>query len=166
MVIIGIGANLPGRYGSPEEEVFAAIGVIEREVGDIISSSRIWLTSPVPVSDQPWYRNAVISVETQISPVELLRTLQKIEHDFGRVREVRNEPRVLDLDIVAYDDYTCDNRELTLPHPRMHERAFVLLPLQEIAPEWKHPVLKTGLPELIAMIPEGQKARPASEEVK
>lgn len=160
MILIALGANLPSRYGSPYETLQAAKQAMREKGITILSSSNTWLTAPVPVSDQPWYHNEVVQVQTVLSPYQLLETLQDIENDFGRVRTVRNAPRILDLDLVAYDDEILDRPELIVPHPRMHKRAFVLLPLREIAENWEHPVLRVTLRDLIANLSKDQQAVP------
>ncbi len=160
MILIALGANLPSRFGTPAETIQAAIDALEDNGIRVVKSSRIWLTAPVPISDQPWYHNAVVEAETELDGFQLLSLLHKIEADFGRVRFERNEPRVLDLDLVAYNREIIDRPSLIVPHPRMHERAFVLLPLQDIAPEWVHPISGADLPSLINKIPADQLARP------
>ena len=95
----------------------------------------------MPVSDQPWFVNGVARVETTLDPTALLSLLRRLEQEFGRQRSVRNAARTLDLDIIDYDGKVENTPELTLPHPRMQDRAFVLLPLAEIAPGWRHPAL-------------------------
>ncbi|PZP55277.1 MAG: 2-amino-4-hydroxy-6-hydroxymethyldihydropteridine diphosphokinase [Micavibrio aeruginosavorus] len=159
MILVAIGANLPSRFGTPEETIQAAIEALNEVDIMTVKTSRIWLTAPVPVSDQPWYRNAVVSVRTDHDAFQLLSALHKIEANFGRVRYERNEPRVLDLDLIAYDDEIIERPSLIVPHPRMHERAFVLMPLQDVAPDWIHPITKKKLPELITTIPPEQMAQ-------
>lgn len=156
MIIVALGANLPGRFDSPKQALTAALTELSKHGLKITKSSRLFLTAPVPVSDQPWYHNAVVAVETTLSPFALLEVLQTIENDFGRVRTERNAPRVLDLDLIAYNDTILDKPELIVPHPRMHDRGFVLLPLADIAPDWVHPISKKPLTELIASIPTDQ----------
>ena len=163
MILIGLGANLPSRYGAPEDTLRAALEALKQKDFEVLAASSIWLSAPVPVSDQPWYRNAVISVKTSFSFVEILEALQSIEMDFGRVRAERNAPRLLDLDLLAYNDEVYTDPACTVPHPRMHQRAFVLKPLQEIAPQWCHPVLGLSLPELIQAMPEGQRIEISQE---
>ena len=160
MILIAIGANLPSRFGTPAETIEAAIEALNDEDVITLKTSRIWLTAPVPVSDQPWYHNAVVEVKTELDAFELLSLLHKIEASFGRVRYERNEPRVLDLDLIAYHDEVIDRPSLIVPHPRMHERAFVLLPLQDVDPNWKHPIIDKTLAEMIDLIPADQLARP------
>jgi 2-amino-4-hydroxy-6-hydroxymethyldihydropteridine diphosphokinase len=162
LILIALGANLPSRHGQPHETLAAARRVMEARGLKIVRRSSTWLTAPVPVSDQPWYHNEVVALETGLSPYALLETQQAVEHEFGRVRTVRNAPRVLDLDLIAYNDVVLSKPELIVPHPRMHKRAFVLLPLREIAPGWEHPVLHTVLSDLIDNLPEGQAAQTMS----
>ena len=135
MILIGLGANLPSPAGPPSETLKAALKMLEREGVRIVRHSRWYTSAPEPVSDQPWYTNGVARVHTAQTPATLLATLLRVEHAFGRNRAggARNEARTLDLDLLAYDDVV--QREdaaagaLTLPHPRMHARAFVLVPL-------------------------------------
>ena len=158
MILIALGANLPGRHGGPDETLVAARDALIARGLKLLAFSSIWMTAPVPVSDQPWYRNAVLAVETALGARDLMALLQAVEVDFGRVRDPdnRNAARVLDLDIIAYEDDVVDEVGLSLPHLRMHERAFVLYPLQEIAPTWVHPVLKRSVADLITDLPAGQ----------
>ncbi|MBL6934490.1 MAG: 2-amino-4-hydroxy-6-hydroxymethyldihydropteridine diphosphokinase [Alphaproteobacteria bacterium] len=161
MIIIGIGSNLPSEiYGAPAANCEAALGVLEERGLSITKRARWYESAPVPVSDQPWFVNGAVAVETALSPRSLLELLHDIEHGFGRVRRVRNEARILDLDLIAYDDLVIEGEEgPVLPHPRMHERAFVLLPLRELAPDWIHPTLKTPIEELVSALPEGQEGQ-------
>jgi 2-amino-4-hydroxy-6-hydroxymethyldihydropteridine diphosphokinase len=159
LILIALGANLPSRHGRPHETLAAARAAMTARNLRIVRQSSTWLTAPVPVSDQPWYHNEVVALETELSPYGLLEALQAIEHEFGRVRTVRNAPRVLDLDLIAYNDVVLSKPELIVPHPRMHRRAFVLLPLREIAPDWEHPVLHTVLSDLIDNLPADQNAQ-------
>ena len=108
-----------------------------------------WYESePVPLSNQPWFINAVVKVSTNTSPEELLYKLHKIENFFGRERSILNASRTIDLDLIDFQGLI-KNDSLILPHPRMHLRLFVLLPLQDIEPNWVHPVLKQSIKELL-----------------
>lgn len=156
MIVIALGANLPSSFGSPRETIRNTIAEINRVGIKVLYQSPVYLTAPVPISDQPWYHNAVIGVSTDRSPHELLRTLQVIENNFGRIRTERNAPRIIDLDIVTYHNFVQSQDDLILPHPRMDERAFVLYPLRDIAPRWIHPVRKKTVQELIDDLPSGQ----------
>lgn len=154
VMLIALGANLPSRYGRPEDTLEAAKAELARRRASILKSSDVILTDPVPAADQPKYRNAVISVATDLPPRELFRLLKAIEADFGRTDSMRNAARVLDLDLIAYGERVINEADLVVPHPRMHLRAFVLEPLCEIAPSWMHPVLKKTALELFHSLPE------------
>ncbi|MEG3617423.1 2-amino-4-hydroxy-6-hydroxymethyldihydropteridine diphosphokinase [Magnetovibrio sp. PR-2] len=163
MILIGLGANLPSdRFGSPVQTLEAALDALSAHAKvRVLRRSRWFESAPVPMSDQPWYVNGVCIVETPLEPAELLAVLHQIETDFGRVRAERNAPRVLDLDLLAFDDLITDETVgFSVPHPRMHERGFVLLPIRDLVPGWTHPVLFKGLEMLIKNLPEDQVTRP------
>ncbi len=127
----------------------------------VVRRSRWYTSAPVPPSDQPWFVNGVALVATGLGPANLLATLHRIENEFGRVRRVRNEARVIDLDLLAYGDLVLGEGEgLVLPHPRLRTRAFVLLPLAEVAPDWRHPVSGEAVEDLIRTLPADQGAVP------
>jgi len=161
MIFIGLGANLPSeRYGPPRRTLAAAIECLN--ANDIIVETRSgWYRSaPVPPSDQPWFVNAVVAVRTALGPAALLERLHRIEAEFGRTRRRANEARVLDLDLIDYEGLVLDGpAPPILPHPRLESRAFVLLPLAEIAPGWIHP--RTGVPiaRLVAALDPGETCR-------
>lgn len=160
-ILIGLGANLSGPSGSPRQACEAALARLETEGVRIKRRSRWYESAPVPASDQPWYVNGVAEVETALDPAALLALLHRIEADFGRERRERNEARVLDLDLLAYGTRVNDGPEPPLlPHPRLAERAFVLLPLAEVAPDWSDPRSGRPVQALIAALPPGQTARP------
>ena len=154
MILIGLGANLPSAgYGAPHATLEAALRRCAESGLKIARSSPWYRSAPVPVSDQPWYVNGVAVVETDLAPLSLLSVLHDIEHAFGRIRRVRNESRELDLDLLAYEDLIVEpagDAELVLPHPRLHDRAFVLYPLRDVAPDWRHPASRRSVDELIA----------------
>lgn len=156
MIFIALGANLPSQFGSPRATLKRAIQDIDKNGIRVLYQSPIYLTAPVPISDQPWYHNAVIGVATDKTPLDLLKILQNIENNFGRVRTERNAPRMIDLDIVAYHDVVSDDENLILPHPRTHERAFVLYPLRDIAPNWRHPKFNKSIEAMFAELPSDQ----------
>ncbi len=134
---IALGANL----GDAHKALHDVIVRIDAQEGiSVKEASSFYKTTPID-SDGPDYINAVIEVQTDLSPETLLRVLLSIEKEFGRVRPVgiHNAPRLMDLDLLLYSDYVSNTEFLTLPHPRMHERAFVLVPLCEIAPEVEIP---------------------------
>jgi 2-amino-4-hydroxy-6-hydroxymethyldihydropteridine diphosphokinase len=160
MILIALGANLPSPAGGPQETLEAALTELEARGVHIAARSRWYRTAPVPVSDQPWFVNGVARVETALKPLALLGALQEVEQVFERRRSVPNAARTLDLDVIAYDNRLENTPELILPHPRMQDRAFVLLPLAEIAPGWRHPVLGKTVEALISALPAEQKAEP------
>ena len=159
MIVIGLGGNLPSQFGSPSGTLLAAVDALGQRAIIVRRLSPLYETAPVPVSDQPWYVNAVAAVETPLRPADLLLTLRRIEAQFGRVRTVRNAARVIDLDILDYNGQLVDEAGLKLPHPRLAERAFVLYPLRDIAPAWRHPVTGKTIDALIAELPKEQQIR-------
>jgi 2-amino-4-hydroxy-6-hydroxymethyldihydropteridine diphosphokinase len=140
---IGLGANLPGPAGAPEATLAAAAARLNA-LGRVIACSSLYSTEPVGFADQPRFLNAVVSLETSLTPRELLAGLLALEREFGRDRSagIQNGPRTLDLDILLFGDLAVSEYDLALPHPRLAERAFVLVPLSEIAPEARDP--RTG----------------------
>jgi len=129
---VGIGANL----GDPGTQVEWAIGELAKLAGTrVVRASSFYRTAPIGHVDQPDFVNAVALVDTALAPRDLLDALLAIEHAAGRERTFQNAPRLLDLDLLLYDDEVLDAPGLAIPHPRMHERAFVLVPLAEIAPD-------------------------------
>jgi 2-amino-4-hydroxy-6-hydroxymethyldihydropteridine diphosphokinase len=155
MILIGLGANLPSALGPPLATLEAALAALEKARVAILARSLWYRSAPVPASDQPWYVNAVASIATALGPVELLALLHQVEARIGRERRTRNEPRAVDLDILDYDGLVRADAPM-LPHPRMQTRGFVLLPLRDVAPGWRHPVSGAGLAELIAALPADQ----------
>jgi 2-amino-4-hydroxy-6-hydroxymethyldihydropteridine diphosphokinase len=155
MILIGLGANLPSALGPPLATLEAALAALEKARVAILARSPWYRSAPVPASDQPWYVNAVASIATALGPVELLALLHQVEARIGRERRARNEPRAVDLDILDYDGLVRTDAPM-LPHPRMQARGFVLLPLRDVAPGWRHPVSGAGLAELIAALPADQ----------
>jgi 2-amino-4-hydroxy-6-hydroxymethyldihydropteridine diphosphokinase len=161
-ILVGIGANLASaRFGPPRDTVEAALAALARAGIAVTARSRWFESAPVPLSDQPWYVNGVALVASSLAPRALLDRLHEIEAAFGRVRGVPNAPRVLDLDLLAHGtSVLAEEGGLVLPHPRLAERAFVLLPLADVAPDWRHPATGLGLPEMLANLAPGQVVRP------
>ena len=165
MILIGIGANLPHpELGSPQDTCEAALASLQK-AGLVVSRRSRWYESaPVPASDQPWFVNGIALLEVEMSPADLLTCLHAVEAQFGRVRQATNAARVLDLDLLAYGSrVSAPGESPVLPHPRLAERAFVLLPLAELAPDWRHPVSGLSAAELAARLPPGQTARPLDD---
>ena len=163
-ILVGIGANLiPKGFSSIQSGLNAAVDMLtEYGIKDVQCSS--WYeTSPVPKSDQPLFRNAVFSAITDASPQQLLLNLNEIEARIGRVRTIRNAARVLDLDILDFNSQSIDLKNLIIPHPRMHLRAFVLIPLQEIKADYVHPITKVPIFSLINNLSDDQEISRLSE---
>jgi 2-amino-4-hydroxy-6-hydroxymethyldihydropteridine diphosphokinase len=161
MILIGMGANLQHPvYGEPLDTLKAAQSKLLHHGVACVKRSRWYRSAPVPLTDQPWFVNAVMAVAAPMPAADLLRILHDVEKSFGRVRKVRWEPRMLDLDLLCYDEYISENTDqaqgAVIPHPHLHERAFVLLPLRDVCPGWVHPRTGATLEEMIAALPAGQ----------
>ena len=153
MILIGIGGNLESaQFGPPRDTLTAALAALKEKRIRILTRSGWYRTEPVPRSDQPWFVNAVVSLATELGAKDLLNALQATERQFGRVRGEPNAPRILDLDILDYQGEVMDTTSLVLPHPRLHERRFVLIPIAEIAPDWRHPILELAAAQLLARL--------------
>ncbi len=148
VVYVGLGSNL----GNREELMLRAVHEM-RSFARIRKISTFRQTKPVGVTAQPDFLNGVVALETDDSPEEVLAELLRIEEDLGRVRTTQGAPREIDLDLVAYGDEVIHRPGLEVPHPRMHERRFVLEPLAELNPDWVHPTLKKTVAELLSHLP-------------
>ena len=162
MILLALGANLAHpRYGPPENTLEAALEALREGGVGVPARSRWYRSAPVPASDQPWFVNGVAALETRLAPADLLARLHAVEAAFGRTRGRRNEARVLDLDLLAYHDRVSGPGESpVLPHPRLAERAFVVLPLAELAADWRHPVSGLSATELAARLDPAETAVP------
>ena len=158
---IAIGANLPNPLGdTPLQICENAVRVVSAIPGLHRAVRSRWFSSaPVPASDQPRYINGILRIEGEMAPEALLAALQAIEHRAGRVRSEANAARTLDLDIIDMRGVVRARPDPILPHPRAHLRAFVLLPLRDVAPEWVHPDSGIALESLIKALPQ-QDIRP------
>jgi 2-amino-4-hydroxy-6-hydroxymethyldihydropteridine diphosphokinase len=148
---VGIGSNLGDRHQNCLRAVEMMRGIPGCEVSEI---SEWYLTRPVGVVEQEWYENGVACVSTQLSARELLAGLLSIEKRMGRMRTGRWEPRVIDLDILLFGRDVIESEDLKVPHPRMHLRRFVLVPLAQLAPNLIHPSLGLTIAELLMRLPE------------
>ena len=161
MIIVGIGANLAGE-DYPDARATCEAALLELPSRGIrIDAVSAWYESePVPRSDQPWYSNAVVRVRSELTPADLLSELHQIEARFGRERGAVNAARTLDLDLIDHEGAVSeDGLWPILPHPRMHARAFVLLPLRDLEPGWRHPKLGASIDALVSALPKDQKIR-------
>ena len=158
-VFVALGANLDHPvYGAPRRALEAALGELGSR-GVVVRRVSPWYrTAPVPASDQPWYVNAVAEVETDLGADALLALLHEVEDAFGRVRTVPNAARMIDLDLLDFHgEIACGGPgRAILPHPRMEVRAFVLHPLGDLAPDWRHPRTGVSIRALLAELPTDQ----------
>ena len=159
-VIVALGGNMAGDFGSSEALLEAALARFAKAGLPILLRSSWWRSAAWPDPNAQEYRNGVVLVEAQLSPQDLIQTLFMIEARFGRARGARNASRTLDLDLIAYGRLVSDDPALTLPHPRAHERLFVMGPLAEITPRWRHPVLGRTAEQLAAAATVGRDATP------
>lgn len=159
MAAIALGSNLASEYGDREASLREALRRIA-ELGKVKAVSSFYDTEPVGYLDQPRFLNGAVVVETLLDPLALLHGLLAIEHAMGRERIVAKGPRVIDLDLLLHGNRIMNTAELTLPHPEMHKRRFVLEPLAEVAGEWVHPVLHKTVAEMlreISLVPSGDR---------
>jgi len=147
-VFLSLGSNLGDRLGNLRRAVKRLKESDEIEVEEI---SPVYETEPVGSQDQGWFLNLVLRVQTSLEPLALLEQLLSVEDGMGRSREKKRGPRNIDLDILLFDDRVVKSERLTIPHPRMHERKFVLVPLTQIAPELLHPRLQKSVEELLTL---------------
>jgi 2-amino-4-hydroxy-6-hydroxymethyldihydropteridine diphosphokinase len=154
VVYLSLGSNV----GDRDAQLREAQARLSAE-GRIVAASSFYETEPVEFTDQPWFLNCAVALETSRTPQELIRTILEIEKEMGRQRLQNKGPRTIDIDILLFGDTVLDSPQLTIPHPVMQHRRFVLEPLAEIAPEVLHPVLKKTIRELRDALPQGQVVR-------
>jgi 2-amino-4-hydroxy-6-hydroxymethyldihydropteridine diphosphokinase len=154
LAYLSLGSNV----GDREQQLRDAIQRLETK-GRVVAVSSFYETEPVEFTDQAWFLNCAVALETSESPEELLTSILHIEKEMGRQRIQKKGPRNIDIDTLLYGDSVLDSPSLTIPHPAMHNRRFVLQPLAEIAPEVRHPILGKTIRELLGGLPEGQAVR-------
>jgi 2-amino-4-hydroxy-6-hydroxymethyldihydropteridine diphosphokinase len=178
MILVAIGGNVSSLSGSPEETIVHSIVDIYQRIGSPIGTSRLYRTPAFPPGSGPDFVNAAVALQSNMSPEEILAILHDIEARYGRERQVRWGARTLDLDLIAVGTCVLPDRavfdrwlaldaarqtvetppQLILPHPRMQDRAFVLVPLADVAADWRHPVLGKTIGEMLADLPSAARA--------
>lgn len=158
MILIALGSNITSaEFKTSQDLLESSLNRLENIDIRVIRRSSWYRSAPVPASDQPWFVNGVAEVETSLPPEDLLKALHAVESEYGRVRFQRNDSRTLDLDLLAYGNKVSNETDgLILPHPRLQERAFVLLPLAEVAPQWRHPITGMTPAEMLSHLPPDQ----------
>jgi 2-amino-4-hydroxy-6-hydroxymethyldihydropteridine diphosphokinase len=156
VILIALGANLPSHAGTPEQTLRACLGLLTQKEVTPIRVSRSFATPAWPDPSDPPFVNAAATIATSRDPAELMALLAEIETAFGRVRGARNAPRTLDLDLIDYRGRV-EAGPPVLPHPRVRERAFVLIPMRDVAPDWRHPASGENLDALIAALPQAER---------
>ncbi|ATQ44961.1 2-amino-4-hydroxy-6-hydroxymethyldihydropteridine diphosphokinase [Caulobacter mirabilis] len=157
---MALGSNLAGPYGSCEALLEAALAAFPARGLTVIARSGWWRSAAWPDPTAPAFVNGVVLAETRSGPAEALAILHALERDFGRVRSETNAARTLDLDLIAHGRAVLAGPGLVLPHPRAHERLFVMGPLAQVAPEWRHPTLSETAADLAARATVGADATP------
>lgn len=159
-VVIALGGNLPSAGRSVRETLEAAIAALQADGFEILARSSWWTSRAWPNPDDPPFNNGVVIAKASETPQATLERLQRIEAIFGRQRDRPNAPRILDLDLIAHGRSLVDKAGLVVPHPRAHERAFVMRPLAEIASGWVHPGFRMPVHALVRRATIGADARP------
>ena len=161
-VYLSLGSN----KGDRAQYIARAIVALAEHGVNVIQKSSLYETEPIETSSKSWFLNCVIKAETNLLPPQLMHTLLDIERSLGRRRRVLRGPRFIDMDILLYDDRVVNTDHLKVPHPRMAERRFVLVPFAEIAPETRHPVYNKTVTKLLAETPDRSEVKPYRDESK
>jgi 2-amino-4-hydroxy-6-hydroxymethyldihydropteridine diphosphokinase len=161
LVYLSLGSNVGDRGGRLREAVARLAAV-----GRVVALSSFYETEPVEFTQQPWFLNCALAFETSKTPQQLMTAILGIEEGMGRQRVQTKGPRPIDIDILLFDDAVIESRNLTIPHPALHQRRFVLEPLTEIAPEVLHPMVKKTIRDLRDALPAGQEVRRLEDEAR
>ena len=153
-VYLSLGSNVGNREANLEDAI-SRLG----QMGNVVAVSSFYETEPVEVTSQPWFLNCAVKFDTEKMPKQLLKGILDLEREMGRRRTQNKGPRNIDIDILLFGSSIVETKELTIPHPALHERRFVLEPLAEIAPEVRHPVFKKTVREMRDALPPGQAVR-------
>jgi 2-amino-4-hydroxy-6-hydroxymethyldihydropteridine diphosphokinase len=145
-IYLSVGSNL----GDREENLARAVGALSQRGARVVRQSSLYETEPVDLHEQPWFLNCVVEAETELMPRQLLQALLGIEQEMGRRRRVPRGPRLIDMDILFFGSSIIRMPDLEIPHPRLAQRRFVLVPLSELSPNLRHPVLNKTVAELLA----------------
>jgi len=143
IVFLSLGSNI----GDREEHIRKTL-ILLANICTVRRTSHLYLTEPVGYTEQDWFLNCVVEVETDVDSKKLLSSIKSIERKLGRKKTVKNGPRIIDIDILFYGDHVIETKDLLIPHPLMQERLFVLRPMMDINPDFVHPVLKKSIHEL------------------
>ena len=149
MILIAIGSNISGPWGTPQQSVQNALQALNSDGVKLVKASRLLLTAPFGKPNQPPFVNAVAQVATHLPPLVLLQRLHEIERKAGRRRTTRWGPRTLDLDIIDYHGLTRPSGKLILPHPGIAERVFVVKPISELTANWRHPITRLSAQDML-----------------
>jgi 2-amino-4-hydroxy-6-hydroxymethyldihydropteridine diphosphokinase len=152
LIYLSLGSNI----GNREEYLRTAVEWLGPAGVGVVRASPLYETEPVDYTAQPWFLNQVVEAETELFPLQLLKTTRRIERELGRVRSVPKGPRTVDIDILFYGRAVVHTAELEIPHARLAERRFVLAPLADLAPDLRHPVTKRTVREMLAAAPEAE----------
>ena len=161
LVYLSIGSNLGFRYGN----IRSAILDINK-FASLFAISSVYSTKPVGFLAQPYFLNLVCSIKTAMDPLQLQERIKSLESYMGRVTIFKNGPRIIDIDILSYGDVLVDFPQLQIPHPRMHERNFVLTPLEEIEPNFLHPLLRITVSDLLERLPDAEEVSRIGETIQ
>ncbi|MCI0444659.1 2-amino-4-hydroxy-6-hydroxymethyldihydropteridine diphosphokinase [bacterium] len=151
-IFLGLGSNIDDRAGYLKDAI-KLIGL------PIVAMSSVYESEPVDYLNQPWFLNQVLQCETTFHPLKLLEECQRVEKELGRTREISKGPRIIDIDLLFYNDEILNTPDLIIPHPAIPQRRFVLVPMNEIAPDFVHPQLKLTIRELLERCPDRSGAR-------